>query len=167
MDGSTPPTPPSIQRTERTFLIQRYATSNWPQVKGDVPFLATGPLFSNYGYGLERFNEWRFAGELERQFQDAYGEFGQDEGRYYAAWALLDTGIVQALWAGHSPIPDGERWSVAVDQLAREIPSDTPIGESVIEYLSGLSAPGHFRSYVSEDQISLDAMEVPGAGNGD
>lgn len=142
---------------ERTFLIQRYCTGNWPFVNGEAPFLATGPLFPQYAYGLERYNEWRFAGDLGRQFQDAYGSFEGDEAKYYAAWALLDTGIVQALWVAHSPIPSEERWDLAVQQLAREIPSG-PVGESVIEYLSGLSAPGHFRSYVAEDQIELVTM---------
>jgi hypothetical protein len=146
--------------TERTFLIQRYSTSNWPQVKGDAPFFATGPTFMNYAYGLEKFREWRFVSALDVQFQGAYGEFAEDEARYYAAWALLDFGIVQALWADHSRFPPEERWEPAVEQLAAEIPRG-PIGESVIEYLSGLGGAGHFRSYVAEDQIELVPMPCP------
>lgn len=138
--------------SERTFLIQRYCTGNWPLVRGEYPFLATGPSFQSWGYGLERYHEWRFVSDLGGQFEAAFG--ATDEPRYYAAWALLEVGIVEALWSGHSPIPEGERWERSVEQLAREIPSG-PIGESVIEYLSGLSSPGHYRSYVAEDQIEL------------
>lgn len=137
---------------ERTFLIQRYCSENWPQVQGDVPFLATGPLFLDWAYGLERFNEWKFVGDLGKQFQDAFGD--QDDPRYYAAWALLETGIVQALWADHTDVPLEDRWLRSVEQLAVEIPKG-PLGTAVEDYLSGLAAPSHFRSYVGEDQIQL------------
>lgn len=146
--------------SERTFLIQRYSGENWPQVRGDVPFLATGPSFSNYAYGLEKFGEWRFVSDLGGQFQETYGELAPEFAKYSAAWALLETGIVQALWVSHSAVPDIRRWGAAVDQLTSELP-DGPIGESVVEYLSGLSGPGHFRSYVAEDQIELVQMPCP------
>ena len=144
--------------SERTFLIQRYSGENWPQVKGEVPFLATGPWFKSWSYGIEKFGEWRFVGELGQQFEDAYGT--EDDPRFYAAWALLECGFVQALWADHSPIQDGDRWIESVLQLSREIPPG-PIGAAVIEYLSGLSDPNHFRSYVAEDQIGLVSIECP------
>lgn len=138
--------------SERTFLIQRYCTGNWPQVKGEVPFLATGPKFSEWAYGLERFGEWRFVSDLKIQFEDVFGQ--ESDPRHSAAWALLETGIVQALWTEHTEVPESDRWLKSVDQLASEIPKGM-IGDAVIEYLSGLSAPSHFRSYVAEDQIQL------------
>jgi hypothetical protein len=147
---------------DRTFLIQRYCTGNWPLVRGEKPFLATGPWFSTWGYGLDRYGEWRFVGQLGQQFEEAYG--AEDDPRFLAAWALLETEIVQALWAEHSPVPPEERWIAAVEQLSAEIPQG-PIGESVVEYLSGLSSPGHFRSYVAEDAIELVPMPCPGSSS--
>lgn len=147
--------------SDRTFLIQRYATGNWPQVKGEVPFFATGPWFKTWAYGLEKFGEWRFVGDLGRQFEEAYSSVGEgSDPRFYAAWALLECGFVEALWAGHSRVSDADRWLAAVDQLSLEIP-EGPIGEAVVEYLSGLSGPAHFRSYVAEDQIELVSMPCP------
>lgn len=140
---------------ERTFLIQRYCTGNWPEVKGEKPFIATGPAFKSWGYGLERYGEWRFNAEFGPEFDVAFGD--EADPRFFAAWALLETGIVQALWAEHSEVPADERWVTAVEHLATEIPKG-PIGQSVIDYLSGLSDPGHYRSYVAEDQIELVPM---------
>ena len=150
--------------SERTFLIQRYASGNWPQVRGEVPFLATGPTFFRYAYkdSLEKHNEHRFLDVLKADFDEVYGtgqSADEESVRFFAAWALLKEGIVQALWAGHSEVPPEKRWETAVDQLAAEIPKG-PIGECVIEYLCGLSDPGHFRTYVSEDQIELVQMEI-------
>lgn len=141
----------------RTFLVQRYSTCNWPLVRGDAPFLATGPWFSTWAYGLERFGEWRFRGDFQKSFEDYEAT---TDPRYYAAYALLHTGLVQALWADHSRVPQEERWMKSVEQLASELPGG-PIAESVVLYLSSLSAPGHFRSYVSEDGIELLVQEVP------
>lgn len=138
--------------SERTFLIQRYCSANWPQIRGEVPFLATGPKFVDWAYGLERFGEWKFVSELGKQFEDVFAE--DKDPRYGAAWALLETGIVQALWVAHTKISVDDRWLRSVEQLSREIPKG-PIGQAVIEYLSGLSSPDYFRSYVSEDQIQL------------
>lgn len=148
------------QMNER-FLIQRYSGGNWPQIRGDVPFLATGPWFKTWAYGLDKFGEWRFGGDLGGQFEEAYSSVGTGlDQRYYAAWALLECGFVEALWVGHSDVSAEDRWEVSVNHLASEIPKG-PLGESVLEYLSGLADPGHFRSYVSEDQIELVPLACP------
>ncbi len=145
------------------FLLQRYCSANWPQVKGRMPFLATGPNFFGWAIkgSLERHGEHRFVQSFKQELDEVYGEMGTEMSRYCAAWALLQTGIVQALWADHSDVPEVERWGVAVDRLAAEIPNVWSVGEAVVEYLSGLSDPGHFRSYVSEDEIELVQMQVP------
>lgn len=150
-------------REKPDFLIQRYAGGNWPMVRGDAPFLATGPNFFRYAYpgSLVRYGEHRFVQNLKVDFQEAYGEMGGSISRYMAAWALLESGIVQALWVDHTEVPEIERWGVSVDQLESEIPRDVPIGEAVVEYLSGLSDPAHFRNYVVEDRLELIPCLVP------
>lgn len=151
-DSTTQTLPAERAMSERTFLVQRYCTGNWPEVLGERPFIATGPWFKTWAYGLERYGEWRFVGELGQQFDDAYGN--EADPRFFAAWALLEMGLVQALWVGHSEVPASERWITSVEHLASEMPKG-PLAASVIDYLSGLSDPGHYRSYVSEDRIEL------------
>jgi hypothetical protein len=144
--------------SERTFLIQRYCTGNWPEMRGERPFFATGPQFSNWAYGLERYNEWRILPTLPQQLET---EFVDD--RTEAAAALLDMGIVQALWVEHTEVPAEDWMTQSIIALADEIPKAGPLGEAVVDYLSGLSAPGHFRAYVAEDQIDLVPMPCPGS----
>lgn len=143
---------------ERTFIIQRYASGNWPMVQGRVPFLATGPAFSTYAYGLDEHREWKFTVDVAGDFERSFAE--TDDPRFYAAWALLELGWVQALWSDRTDVPTADWWTTSVEQLASEIPKG-PIGEAVVDFLSGLAAPGHFRSYVAEDQIELVAMPCP------
>ncbi len=145
------------------FNLHRYASNNWPQVKGQSPFLATGPNFFGWAIkgSLAKYGEHRFVPLFKQELDEVYGEMGVDMSRYCAAWALLQTGIVQALWVDHSDIPEEKRWGLAVDQLVNEIPNVWSVGEAVVEYLSGLSDPGHFRSYVTEDGIELVQMPVP------
>jgi hypothetical protein len=148
---------------EKSFILQRYASGNWQHLRGRVPFLATGPNFFGWAIkgSLARCGEHRFVPTLQQELQAAYGDLGEEMARYTAAWALLQTGIVQALWVGHSPISESSRWERSVEQLSKEIPRDLSLGEGVIEYLSGLSDPGHFRSYVGEDQIELVSLTCP------
>lgn len=149
------------ERTERTFLVQRYCSGNWPQVKGEIPFFATGPWFPAWGRGLERYGEWRFPAKLGLQFAEAYAD--KTDPLYYAAWALLETGIVQALWVEHSQVDQADWWNVAVEALMAEIPKSMPLAEAIEEYLSGLASDSHFRAYVSEDRINLIVMPCPGS----
>jgi len=141
------------------FLIQRYCSDNHPQVKGEVPFFATGQNFYRYAYrgSLQKHGEHRFLNSLRDDLDEAFSGCDRDDAREFAARALIEEGIVQALWVGHSPVDTNRRVDEAVLQLKSEIPKG-PIGESVIEYLSGLGDASHFRSYVSEDQIELVAM---------
>lgn len=148
---------------ERTFLIQRYAGGNWPQLKGEVPFLATGPSFFKWCFkgSLEKYGEHRFVENFARDFQEAFGDEGEWASRYMTAWALLETGVVQALWMEHSEIPVENRWEASVTQLAHEIPGSSLLKDDLIEYLSGLSDASHFRTYVAEDHVALVPLLIP------
>jgi len=141
------------------FLIQRYCSANWPQVRGEVPFLATGPNFFGWAIkgSLARCGEHRFTPTFVADIRAILQE-NTDLARMCVAELLLREGIVQALWAAHST--EEEKWILSVQQLADEIPSGWSIEEAVVEYLSGLSDAGHFRSYVSEDGIELIPLEV-------
>ncbi len=150
------------QMTERTFLIQRYASGNWPKIKGQEPFIVTGPRFSSWALpkSLERFNEYRFTPKLKQEIDEVLGELPADLARECAASILLREGIVQALWADHrESVPKSERWDLSIKQIAAEIPHGS-IGAEVLELLSGMGSPEHCRSYVSEDEIVLTPVEV-------
>lgn len=139
---------------EQRFLIHRYCTANWPQVRGEVPFLATGPNFFGWAIkgSLAKYGEHRFVPSFVADIQAVFQE-NTDLARMCVAELLLREGIVQALWVDHSR--SDEKWILSVQQLADEIPANWTIEEAVVEYLSGLSDASHFRQYVAEDQIEL------------
>jgi hypothetical protein len=154
--GAPSATASTPSRTERTFLIQRYSTANWPEVKGEVPFLATGPRFFGWTTksSLDRHGYYVFPPSLRMELEEL-GE-NNEMNREVAAQALLEEGIVQALWVKHTS--ESDRLGVSVRHLASEIPKAGQLGEAVVEFLCGLSDPGHFRSYVAEDRIELEPL---------
>lgn len=146
------------------FLIERFCRSNWPFIRGERPFLAAGPKFRAYtttqaltGY------EWQFRQPFIDDLK-TIGETGDRLSREVAAELLLREGIVQALWAvnGGRTLPEEGRWAASVAQLADEIPAAAPLHSWVIELLSGIAEPSHYRSYLSETGIELVALEPPG-----
>jgi hypothetical protein len=143
------------------FLIQRYAGGNWPTIMGEVPFVATGPKFYDWAIkgSLARCFEHKFIDSLKRDLDEGLAGLEGSLARECAAILLLTEGIVQALWVSHSPIARTDRWEIAVEKVASEIPHG-PVGEGVIELLSGMSDPNHFRSYVSEDAIDLEPTDI-------
>lgn len=150
--------------SKRTFLVQRYCQDNWMKVFGLAPFLATGPNFASWVIpgSLERFGEHRFHRSFILDIDSVLGDSEALLARESAATMLLSLGIVQAMWAIHStePLPDGPawvewRWEAAVRALSDEIPPG-PIGSAVVELLSGMSGPEHYRSYMSEDEIPFE-----------
>jgi hypothetical protein len=144
------------------FLIQRYAGGNWPQVRGEIPFVSTGPNF--YGWAIKgsltKYSEHKFVSSLKIDIEDGFGRLEEQLARECVAELLLSEGIIQALWAAHSEVTKADRWQIALSEIASQIPTG-PLGEGVVELLSGLSAPEHFKSYVAEDAIDLEHMEVP------
>ncbi len=148
--------------TERTFLIQRYATGNWPKIRGEEPFIVTGPNFFQWVLpkSLDRYHQYRFVSKLKQEITEVLAEENEEMARECIASLLLREGIVQALWADHrESLAVDARWERSVQQVANEIPRG-PVGEGVIELLSGLGSADHYRSYVSEDQIPLVPVEI-------
>lgn len=148
---------------ERTFLIHRYSMSNWDQVSGLKPFIAAGPKFRAYTttQTLTGF-QWEF----RKSLLDDIGSLGPSAdqfGREVIAELLLREGILIAMWSINSGVcrPEAERWKASIEQVAAEIPPLDPISESVRELLSGMSEPSHYRNYVSEDELTLEAVAVP------
>lgn len=157
--------------TDRTFLIQRYCSGNWPKVRGQEPFIVKGRRFSQWMIkgSLEKYNEYRFVPRLKQEIDEALAGVAEELARECAASILLREEIVVAIWANH---PDmhrcdskcgesctGTQWERSLRQVMAEIPTG-PIGESVIELLSGIGSPETIRSYLSEDEIVLTPAEV-------
>lgn len=144
------------------FLIQRYASGNWPLIRGEIPFISTGPRFYEWAIkgSLARCHEHKFRPSIKADIAEGLAGLEASLARECAAILLLTEGIVQALWASHSETARSERFGLAVAQVIAEIPHG-PIDEGVIELLSGLSGPEHYRSYVSEDAIDLETTDIP------
>ncbi len=145
------------------YLIQKYSVSNWDAVLGRVPFVVTGPRFYEFTIprSLERFGEHRFHDSLRSALEVNLGGLQTDWRDVAAEW-LLEMGIVQALWSvdGGECVPPDLRWTASVQGVADEIPKGEVV-DSVFELLSGLGDPGHYRSYVSEDGLALEACPLP------
>lgn len=147
--------------SEREFLIQRYAGGNWPYVRGQIPFIATGPAFKQFVVpgSLERYGEYRF-----RTIREIVADIaGPGDWRETVAEWLLREGIVEALWSVDVTtclLPE-QRWEASISSLADEIPKSMPLDEAVIELLSGLPSAADHRSYLSEDDLSLEPVVVP------
>lgn len=164
---------------ERTFLIQRYCADMHPQVRGQRPFLVTGPGFGQWVVpgSLERRGEHALRPQIRRMLIESFPSGGEHRRQYQheaVAEVLLREGVVMALWSIDSPdcLPSELRWGESVAQLRRELPFITPgcigpdafweIVDSVSELLSGMPSPTMAREYVSEDRLALEAMDIPG-----
>ncbi len=159
----------------REFIVHRYASAMWPQVTGMVPFIATGPKFHSFVVhgSLFEHKAYKFKQELQFALEGCFpAKFSEVlEGVYGLATIsefLLREGIVQAFWC-HNP---KRRFDVAddlqraINQLALEIPLarnedgniDLPFW--TIETLSGMSGQEFWKSYISEDGLTLEPIAV-------
>lgn len=167
--------------TERTFLIQRYCSDNWPQVRGLRPFIVTGPRFLDWIVpgSLEKKGQYVLRPQVRQILADLFPPGGLHQVHYQhqaAAEALLREGILSALWSIDSRecIPEPLRWSESIQQVVRELPFKTAgwagaqelnqfwsIDASVEELLSGMQSPAMARDYVSEDKLTLEPVPIP------
>ena len=139
---------------DREFIIQRYALGLWPQLRGERPFIASGPNFHRYVVpgSLERDREHRFIPAFLDAVRDGFTSVSDLRPEF--AEFLLAEGIVSALWFPSSEAP-ADRWERSILGLAREIPGgDIPFWG--IELLSGISSPEHYRNMLSLDGIELE-----------
>jgi hypothetical protein len=123
----------------------------------------TGPRFTSYTTTTKlTAYEWKFKKEFLGVLR-VLGDSVDQLSREIAAEFLLREGVVTALWAsnGDRPIGASERWAVSIREVAGQIPIDTPLTESIVELLSGMSDPGHYVSYISESGIELESMVIP------
>lgn len=146
---------------DREFIIQRYALGLWPQLRGERPFIASGPNFQRYVIpgSLERDREHRFVPAFVEAVRDGFTAVNDLRPEF--AEFLLSEGIASALWMPGAPARADERWELSILGLVREIPGgDIPLWG--IELLSGISSPEHYRNMLSLDGIELETATVPG-----
>lgn len=161
---------------ERSFLIQRYSADNWPQVRGERPFLVTGVGFEQWIVpgSLSRHGKHVLRPQIKRMLFDLLPPGGIHRRHYQheaAAETLLRERVVAALWSVDSPdcLPIELRWDESVRQLCRELPFMTPspprqfweMADAVEELLSGMPSPAMAREYLSEDRLTLESLEPP------
>jgi hypothetical protein len=146
------------------FMIQRYVSTNWPFIRGSLPFIVTGPNFRRWTVpdSLLNFREHRFIPDLRRILETLDGQ-DRDLARESLAEFLLREGICRAIWSSNvrTVVPIEERWGLSIAQLKAEIPDVSPLSEWVIEMLSGLSDDSYYRNYLSESGIELKELIPP------
>lgn len=157
---------------ERTFLIQRYCSGNWPQIRGIRPFIVSGPSFAEWVIdgSLERLGRHSLRGDIERTLNRAFPPGGMHRRCYQhraASEMLLSEGVLCALWSIDSRecLPVDMRWMESIEQVSRELPFRHPSGnsfweiaDSVRELISGMPSPAMAREYVSDDKLTLEPI---------
>ncbi len=157
--------------TERTFLIQRYASANWPQVKGLRPFIVSGPMFDGWIVpdSLQKTGRHVVRPSIRRTLERAFPEGTGPRLQYHhsaMAEVLLREHVLMALWSVDSVdcISLPGRWNESIEQVCREIPfCDDSLSRSVEDLLSGMPSPSMAREYLSEDGLTLEPCPVPEA----
>jgi len=165
--------------TGRTFLIQRYCSDMHPHVMGLRPFIVSGPCFDDWVVpgSLGRTGQHLLRRSIRSMLISLFPPGGVHQRQYQhaaAAEALLRERVIMALWSTDSPdcLSPNDRWSEAITQVKRELPFRHPISfppddgyweieTAVSEYLSGMPSPAMAREYLIEDQMRLEAMDVP------
>lgn len=145
------------------FLIQKFSTANWPAIRGEVPFVVTGPSFTAYTTTakLEGY-EWKLRPSFIADIVSV-GETADELSREVVAELLLREGIVDALWStnGERPVAPELRWRASIEQVAAEIPSDGPLHLGVIELLSGMGTMAHLQNYLLDTGLVLEPVSPP------
>lgn len=163
MSAASAPRASSTGEPMPDFLIQKFSSSNWPAIRGEVPFVVTGPRFTAFTktQRLEGY-EWKFRASFFADLE-SIGKATDELSREIAAELLLREGIVDAVWAdnGENAVPLVARWSASIAQVAAEIPSDQDLAIGVIELLSGLGDLAHVRSYLLDTGLDLVAVVPP------
>lgn len=159
----------------REFIIQRYAHANWPMLRGERPFVATGPRFKQWVIpgSLSRFGRWMVLPEVLGSIRAIFpvGRVHRDDLLDLADTLMLD-GIVQALWSVDSPgyaATATDRYQIALREVVAETmgnmrgdfadPFDA--ATEMAWGLGTLPGPEVHRSYTSEDGLRLEAMQLP------
>lgn len=137
--------------------LLRYPMEMWPQVRGQVPFIVKGPNWHSR-HSLRDFLMGVEAGLVE--------EFGPLGARNIVAQLMLETEMCVAAWrvSPEINIPEADRWGLAVEQCASEIPkpnAEWPLHLGAWEFLDGITTLEHYVSYLHHDSAELVAMRVP------
>lgn len=159
----------------REFIIQRYASVSWPMLRGERPFIATGPMFKTWVVpgSLSRIGKWLIRPEILEAIRSIFpaGRVHHDDLTALADMLLID-GVVQALWATSGPgyaATATSRRRIALTEVVAET-MGRPKGEHADPFdmatemawgLATLPGPEVHRSYTSEDGIALEPMRVP------
>jgi hypothetical protein len=143
-----------MQGSSNTPLIQRYSIALWPHIRGEVPFVVRGPNWNGRHVMRRVLQTHDFDGLGPDDIRLVVGEFMLREGFCEAAWSIeLETCQ-----------PAEHRWSVAIRQVADEIPKvsdEWPISLGAWELLDGMSKVEHYRHLLWQDAVILEPMAVP------
>lgn len=158
----------------REFIIQRYASTTWPMLRGERPFIVTGPSFKSWVVpgSLSRIGMWMVRPEILASVRNVFpmGRVHRDDLLALADMLLLD-GVVQALWAvngrDYAAVADhmqAARLEVVAETMGRfkgEVCESFDMTNEMSWGLATMPGPEIPRSLTSEDGIILEAMPVP------
>ena len=154
------------------MIVQRYPRDLWPMLRGERPFVLTGPNFKGCAKedaGMKPF--WRmtpdFVKGLRKAAQQLLDEDRRDARRMIAE-LLYEEQIVACYWATAVPKPTNLpvyelRRDIAIDAIAAEIPGSYHgnLADDTLELLDGMSSPEHYRSMLNQhDQVTLEQQLV-------
>lgn len=158
----------------REFIIQRYSNSHWPMLTGQRPYVVAGPNFDRWVSpgSLERYGKWTVSLKLLNAVSVAFPVGSVDSfDRLAVAEFLLREGVTQAYWvkSGRNCLPQDGRWTVAIDEVARETIGSFPgrrsgsfdLADSLSWGLGTLGRLEHLRALLAEDSLQLDPTAVP------
>lgn len=150
------------------MILQRYVRERWPALRGERPFIVTGPNFAKWcrdGKGMKPFD--RCTRELTHQMHLSVLECKDDsylQTKLTLCEMLLQSGIVQALWLESSPLDDKEKLPLSIAELAGEVPffyHGTGICDDVLELLDGMSSPEYIRHHMLHETDRAEVVLVP------
>ncbi len=152
------------------MIIQRYSVGLWPSIKGEIPFIVTGPNFCQCTWG-RRLPPYERIGKAfaERLYEAAVeiSSLSWDDAMPIIAELLLREGHVTAIWSSATGacLPEGERWRAAISGLVEETPvryfDRDDVVADVLELLDGMTTRQHYVSLFLVDDVMLEETSVP------
>lgn len=159
----------------REFLLQRYCADNWPQLRGERPWIVAGPRLMEWVVpgSLERSGSHILRHEIRLLLHGMLPSGGIHRHLYQhraAGEIMLRERVVDALWINTHVSRDDSMWDMSISQVCRELPlwwstfpgqTPVPISTAVSDYLAGIPTAAMIRDYISEDDLDLEVLVPP------
>lgn len=146
-----------------TLIIQKYSQSNWPAIKGLVPFFVAGKNFTAITTTQTlSSHEWKFKKSFHSDILVLDPPVCDEVSKELAAEFLLREKFVDALWISngseHNKIKN--KVESTIKSLAKELPTMDTIQMSIVEFLSGIQNQSYYHSYLADSGLIIEIMKI-------